>query len=80
MQLAKSCEKFTHVICCDAYTSVDDMGNQLLVIKIVANLNLNQTLVGEFLCILKQIDQNLLKSSFVTQQPPRQLRLNSALV
>ena len=80
MQLAKSCEKFTHFICCDAYTSVDDMDNQLLVIIIVANLNLNQTLVGEFLCILEQIDQNLLKSSFVTQQPPRQLRLNSALV
>ena len=57
----------------DPDTRVSDVHHKTRVCTVVARLNLNFSPMGEFICILYKIDQNLLDSAFVTQKDWRQI-------
>ena len=81
VQLAESCEELWDVFAHDAHTSVPHRHSQHLLTHVVLRFELDQVAaLNKLQAVFDQVDQDLLESTLVTQQIPRQpLRINAQL-
>ena len=68
VQLTKPGEKFWQVFCTDSYSSVDHMHHEALLLQVVASHDFDLSLSGKLFCILHEVDQDLLQSSFIAKE------------